>query len=91
MNPGNTRYLHWVRFGLFGVAIFLFGVVTGFTARPWLTAGDATPAAASPASRITVTPPGPRPEPLDSVVSRTRHFKGHADAPVTIVEFSDFQ
>ena len=28
---------------------------------------------------------------FDSVVAKTRHFKGNANAPVTIVEFSDFQ
>ena len=28
---------------------------------------------------------------MDSVVAKTRHFKGDANAPVTIIEFADFQ
>jgi hypothetical protein len=28
---------------------------------------------------------------FDQVVARTRHLKGNSNAPVTIIEFSDFQ
>lgn len=51
------------------------GIVIGFTGHWLLTA--AMPSA--PAS------------PLDALVKNTRHFKGNANAPVTIIEISDFQ
>ncbi len=28
---------------------------------------------------------------VDQLIAQTRHFKGNANAPVTILEFSDFQ
>jgi hypothetical protein len=42
---------------------------------------------------ITTTPPDLNsPEALmELLISQTRHFKGDADAPVTIIEFSDFK
>jgi hypothetical protein len=43
----------------------------------------------------TITPQQPSPADQEQLmaflVSQTRHFKGEADAPVTIIEFSDFQ
>ncbi|MBM3129808.1 MAG: hypothetical protein FJ009_14445 [Chloroflexi bacterium] len=51
------------------------GIVIGFTGH-WLWT-SAMPS--TPAS------------PLDALVKNTRHFKGSANAPVTIIEISDFQ
>jgi protein-disulfide isomerase len=51
------------------------GIVIGFTGHWLLTA--ATPSSSA--------------SPLDALTKSTRHFKGNANAPVTIVEFSDFQ
>jgi hypothetical protein len=51
------------------------GIIIGFTGHWLLT--SAMPSA--PAS------------PLDALSKSTRHFKGNANAPVTIIEISDFQ
>jgi len=51
------------------------GIVIGFTAH-WLWVSTAASAPASP---------------IDALVKQTRHFKGNANAPVTIIEISDFQ
>lgn len=58
----------------------------------------ATPVASSSTPRPTGGSPTPNPTELaqrrglaDYLASWTRHFKGNANAPVTIIEFSDFQ
>ncbi len=40
---------------------------------------------------IVMPPPDPQAVMLQKVMAATRHFKGNANAPVTIVEFADFQ
>ena len=57
------------------VTMLALGIIIGFTGHWLLT------------SAISSTPASP----FDALVNRTRHFKGNANAPVTIVEFSDFQ
>ena len=68
-----------------------------------LVSPDATPSAtptpedmASPVATPTDAPPqsageAPTPPLMDIAASDARHFKGDPDAPVTIVEFGDFQ
>jgi hypothetical protein len=55
--------------------MLVLGIIIGFTGHWLLTAATAS----APAS------------PFDATIKRTRNFKGNANAPVTIVEFSDFQ
>jgi len=45
----------------------------------------------SPAAPQPTVDDASRQEVMDFMVSQTRHFKGDPDAPVTIIEFSDFQ
>lgn len=53
------------------------------------------PAAASPttptAPTVTASADSARANLMSVVVGATRHFRGAADAPVTVVEFGDFQ
>lgn len=63
---------------LVGVVMLFMGIMIGYLGR-----GPAAPS--NQANQ-------PKPATLmDSIVSQTRHFKGDPKAPVTMVEFSDFQ
>ena len=66
------------------------GMLAGFFGRPLLTP--------RPLNNPAVVTPGEAPDQaalpagvMATVVTQTRHFKGDAQAPVTIVEFGDFQ
>ena len=81
-----------------GLAMFLIGLAAGYFGRPLLAkdeniqqvadadtsvpqAGVPSPAEAS----------GDAEEMMSFLIEETRHFQGNPDAPVTIIEFSDFQ
>ncbi len=57
--------------------VFVLGIMVGCLARPLL--WDSPSAANNPDQVVQL------------VISKTRHFKGNPNAPVTILEFSDFQ
>jgi len=74
------------------LATFLVGLVIGlligYGGRPSVTQPQAT--------RTPVLPGQTRntsgvPTLMDTLIAQTRHFKGDPNAPVTIIEFSDFQ
>ena len=78
------------------LATFLIGLVIGlfigYGGRPSATA----PATQPQATRTPVLPGQARnasgaPTLMDTLIAQTRHFKGDPNAPVTIIEFSDFQ
>lgn len=64
------------------------GIFIGFSKRPQLATKGVEPSLAHEA----VKTPANEQEALAQVATaQTRHFKGDPDAPVTILEFSDFQ
>ena len=78
-----------------GLVMLGAGVLAGYFGRPLVTprplgatpvtptVGAANPpAAASDPSAVTL---------MEAVIAQTRHFKGDPNAPVTIIEFGDFQ
>jgi len=85
-----------------GLLMLVIGLLGGYFGRPLL-AGTATPAgsvalttpapaATSPANEASSTASAAdRASLMEFLVSQTRHFKGNPDAPVTLIEFSDFQ
>jgi hypothetical protein len=85
------------------LAIFMLvvGLLLGYTGRPIvqpLLAGSAgatqaagTQQAELPSVNPTLAPGEPTPTLMEFLVSNTQHFKGDADAPVTMIEFSDYQ
>ncbi len=56
--------------------LLVVGVAIGYFGRPLLNPGQ--------------TASG-KPDVIDLLISQTKHFKGNANAPITMLEFSDFQ
>ncbi len=82
-----------------GVVLLIVGLLGGYFLRPLVTpAGEQTSAGAE-TGQMSVQTEAPRPtidpetrrQLMEYLVPQVRHFKGRADAPVTIIEFSDFQ
>ena len=86
-----------------GIVMLLAGLFGGYFLRPVLSPVS-TPVAvpeeslSSDTGDAPLTIPTPdaeraaqQQELMTAVVERTRHFRGDPDAPVTIIEFSDFQ
>ena len=64
---------------LVNIAFLAIGLVIGFVGRPMIVNTPADAGATGQASMANL------------LLSQTRHFRGNANAPVTIIEFSDFQ
>ena len=80
-----------------GLLMLVIGLSAGYYGRPFFSGNPAEPPAqvdgqpeTNPSSEPIVSS-GDLESLMDKVVSKTRHFKGDPDAPVTIIEFSDFQ
>lgn len=79
---------------IIALVMMLLGIAVGYTGRPFVAARFATPtptAAPAAAARDTASEAQSRAALMQSLVAQTRHFKGNADAPVTILVFADFQ
>jgi hypothetical protein len=85
-----------------GIIMLVAGLFAGFYGRPLLSpettsvAVEGNPSTGSSSAPITVPTPdadqaAQQQELMSAVVEQTRHFRGDPDAPVTIIEFSDFQ
>jgi hypothetical protein len=84
-----------------GIVMLLLGLVGGYFIRPLVGAAPAaTPTeAASAAAQSSVQTEAPQPtmdpttrqQLMDYLLPQVKHFKGDANAPVTLLEFSDFQ
>ena len=73
---------------LIGITILFIGLLIGFSKRPLLTLQDQESA---PVLEALDSEEQRRKSLVQTVTAQTRHFKGDPDAPVTILEFSDFQ
>lgn len=76
------------------LAIFIVGLVVGVLLGYVGSTLTRSPAQETPS--VAESPPQPAasgagPTLLDTVVAQTRHFKGDPDAPITLIEFSDFK
>lgn len=94
-----TIVIHSWATPIVGVLMLAIGLLGGYFGRSLLLPNsptsaassqpDATPAADTSAS--SQNQPSNPDELMAFVVSQTRHYKGDPNAPVTIIEFSDFQ
>lgn len=70
----------------------LIGVLVGCASLPQEMPQSASPTPTSPAGPATPSDGNTgTPNPFDAVAVQTRHFIGEPNAPVTIIEFGDFQ
>ncbi len=80
--------------GLLG-GYFLRPVISGEKSAPVAAGTVATAEPIDPQAALPATPPedleARRKALMDALLAQTKHFKGNPDAPVTILEFSDFQ
>jgi len=81
---------------LLAVLMLVTGLFLGYFGRPYiqpLLAGeaDATPVAELPATSAPPASGEPTPTLMEFLISNARHFKGDPDAPVTMIEFSDYK
>ncbi len=78
---------------IIGLVMLIVGLAGGYFGRPLLERKSAAaPAAATVSTPSASQEQNPNAEALMAqVVASTRHFKGNPNAPVTIVEYSDYQ
>jgi hypothetical protein len=80
--------------GLILIVVFVGGVAAGFLGRPFVMGEPTTATTTEVVKVVTATPPPsgqPTPTIMDLVLADARHVQGAVDAPVVIVEFSDFK
>ena len=77
-----------------GVLMLVLGLLVGYYGRPFML-NQAQPEASvnseSPVVIPTADNSAAQQKLMETVLAKTRHFKGDPDAPVTIIEFADFQ
>lgn len=77
-SPGRFGRLNIAFPIVVGLLMFIAGGLTGYFGRPFI-------------SPTPTPPPDERQQVLDMIISKTRHWKGNAKAPVAVIEFSDYQ
>jgi len=74
------------------IAGLLMAVLVGCGSRPEATPSPMDTTPGTPAGDVTPSVgPTETPEVMGGVVAQTRHFQGDPNAPVTMIEFGDFQ
>jgi hypothetical protein len=76
------------------VVMLLVGLLLGYFGRPLLSSNTSTGSSAQPTQVSQAGSGGlatPTVDIMAFLVSKTQHFKGNQNAPVTFIEFSDYQ
>ncbi len=78
-----------------GLVMLVIGLLAGYFIRPGPTAPIAATTAPTAVAQVTAASPTQDPaaaqELMKYLVGQAKHFEGDANAPVTLIEFSDFQ
>lgn len=77
-----------------GVVMLVLGLLVGYYGRPFTRAeiqSEASVNSAPPVVIPTADNSAAQQQLMETVVAQTRHFRGDPNAPVTIIEFGDFQ
>ena len=82
----------WIITAVIGVAALLVGALLGFYIRPVVgPEAQAKKATASAEAVAVQTRSAQNQEMMKSIVGQVRHWKGDPNAPVSIIEWSDYQ
>jgi len=81
---------------IIGLVMLIIGLLGGYFGRPLITSATKTPipvvTATSATPGVVATSAAPdMQQVMADLIAKTRHFQGDANAPVTIIEISDFQ
>jgi len=75
-----------------GVLMLVIGLLGGYFGRPFISPKtEAVNASTEPQATSSASDAAQRKEMMNFIVSQVKHFKGDPKAPVTLIEFSDFQ
>lgn len=86
---GNRK---WISMAVVGLVALVIGVFLGYVGRGQFgPEAQAAKATASTEAMLAATRQASSAELMNYLRDNTRHFKGDVNAPVTIIEFSDFQ
>lgn len=86
--PSLVINIHSWATPIVGVLALVIGLLGGYFGRPLIQTDTVEQAEVVSGE---TNPGGPTPSIMDFLVEETRHFKGDPNAPVTIIELSDFQ
>lgn len=91
-NQDSTNRQHvWITIGV-GAITFVLGLFGGYVLRPMIAQEQQGTQVSAPVDNSGVIPSQPgNQEVMAYLESETRHFKGDPNAPVTMIEFSDFK
>ena len=96
-SPALTINIHSWWTPIVGRVLLVVGLLAGYFIRPMITPDIAADAGGSSSIPAPTTAPQPTVDPetrkqlMDFLLPQVKHYKGDANAPVTLIEFSDFQ
>lgn len=76
---------------LVGLVMLVIGLLGGYFVRPFLAPASSAASVSTQTVASAQSSSASQAELMQNVIEQTRHFKGDPDAPVTIIEFGDFQ